>query len=244
MRSVPLLNLRTRQFTDPHQWYNVRMQERIPFEQQQTIPPRRYGPRYRLYAWLISRWAAGIDHLIVDRKRALLEPLRGTVVEIGPGTGANLAHYSPDVCWIGIEPNSHMDDYLYEESGRLRREIEVRGGSAEAIPLPDESADAVVATMVLCSVGNQEDALLEILRVLKPGGSFVFIEHVAADKGSRLLHIQNVLNPGWRLFADGCNINRRTGDAIRQTGFSDVHIERFQMPQGFASPHIAGYAKK
>jgi SAM-dependent methyltransferase len=220
------------------------MQESVSLEEPQSVPPRRRGPRYRLYAWLIAKWAAGIDHLIVERKRTLLSPLRGTVVEIGPGTGANLTFYSPDVRWIGIEPNGHMDAYLYEEARRLRRDVDVRGGTAEAIPLADETADAVVATMVLCSVENQERALSEILRVLKPGGSFVFMEHVAADKGSRLLQVQNVLNPGWRLFADGCNINRSTGDAIRQAGFRAVHLEQFEMPQGFASPHIAGYAKK
>jgi ubiquinone/menaquinone biosynthesis C-methylase UbiE len=110
--------------------------------------------------------------------------------------------------------------------------------------LPDGYADATVATMVLCSVANQEAALREVLRVLKPNGTFVFLEHVAAERGSRLSRVQNVLNPGWRLFADGCNINRRTGDAIQQAGFRYIHMEEFRMPQGFASPHIAGYARK
>ena len=212
--------------------------------QERSEPPRRCGPRQKLYAWLIAKWSAGYDPLVVDRKRGLLGNLQGTVVEIGPGTGPNLVLYRRDVHWIGIEPNGHMDDYLEFEARRLGRDIDVRGGTAEAIPLPDAYADAVVATMVLCSVSNQNRALQEIRRVLKPRGRYVFMEHVAADKGSRLLLVQNTLNPGWRIFADGCNVNRRTGDAIERAGFDQVHIDRFQMSQGFASPHIAGYAVK
>ena len=80
--------------------------------------------------------------------------------------------------------------------------------------------------------------------MLKPGGRYVFMEHVAADEGSRLHLVQGVINPGWRLIADGCQVNRHTEDAIEQAGFSQVQLERFQMGQGFASPHIAGYALK
>lgn len=210
----------------------------------QPSPPPKRGLRQWLYAWLIARWSDGYDPLITDRKRALLHELRGTVVEIGPGTGPNLALYRPDVHWIGIEPNGHMDGYLQAEARRLQRDIDVRGGTAEALPLPDESADAVVATMVLCSVSDQTLALNEILRILKPGGRFVFMEHVAAPEGSRLYKVQQVINPGWRIVSDGCHVTRRTGEAIRAAGFGEVHIEPFKMPQGFASPHIAGYAVK
>lgn len=206
--------------------------------------PRKRGLYPRFYARLIARWSDGYDPLVVDRKRALLGDLRGTVVEIGPGSGPNLALYHPDVHWIGVEPNAHMDGYLYEEARRLGRDIEVRGGAAEALPLPDASADAVVATLVLCSVDDPARALHEILRVLKPGGRYVFLEHVAAEEGSSLYLVQRAVNPPWRIISDGCNVTRRTGDAICRAGFGEVQMERFQMSQGFASPHIAGHAVK
>ena len=225
-------------------WYNACMTNDVTAAQPHDAPAPKRGPRRRLYAWLVSKWSAGYDPLVTERKRALLGELRGTVVEIGPGTGPNLALYRPDVHWIGIEPNGHMDGYLQAEARRLQRDIDVRGGTAESLPFPDESADAVVATMVLCSVSDQARALQEIRRVLKPGGRYVFLEHVAAASGSRLHLTQSVINPGWRIIADGCHVNRRTGDAIEQAGFSRVQMERFDLPQGFARPHIAGYAVK
>lgn len=207
-----------------------------------TTPKR--GPRQWLYAKLLSIWSEGYDPLVVDRKLSLLEDLRGVVVEIGPGTGPNLSLFHPDVHWIGIEPNGHMNEYLEQEARRLQRQIDVRGGTAESIPVPDESADAVVATMVLCSVGDQANSLREVLRVLKPGGRYVFMEHVAAEEGSKLHRVQQVLNPGWKLVADGCHVNRRTGESIEQAGFREVSIQRFRVGHHFASPHIAGYAVK
>jgi SAM-dependent methyltransferase len=207
-------------------------------------PAPQRGLRRKLYAWMLARWSSGYDPLVTKRKAALLGDLRGTVVEIGPGTGPNLALYRPDVHWIGFEPNGYMDGYLRAEARRLGRDIDVRGGTAENLPLPDASADAVVATLVLCSVSDQVRALQEIRRVLKPGGRYAFLEHVAAPRGSRLHRVQNLINPGWRLVADGCHVNRHTGDAIERVGFSHVQIERFSLPQSFASPHIAGYAVK
>ncbi len=207
-------------------------------------PDSKRGPRQWFYAKLVSIWSNGYSPLVAERRRSLLCDLRGTVVEIGPGTGPNLALYHPDVHWIGIEPNGHMNDYLQEEANSLQLDIDMRGGTAESIPLPDESADAVVATMVLCSVKDQARSLQEFLRVLKPGGRFVFMEHVAAENGSRLLMVQHVINPGWRIVADGCQVNLHTGAAIEAAGFSEVHMEHFQMNQSFASPHIAGYAVK
>ena len=98
------------------------------------------------------------------------------MLEIGAGTGANFGLLSGDVDWIGLEP----------DRGRRRELAESRAGCmildarAERIPLPDSSVDGALATIVLCSVRDQDRALAEIVRVLRPGGRFVFFEHVAA----------------------------------------------------------------
>ena len=191
-----------------------------------------YGLRQRLYAWLVGVWSRGYEPLVFSRKRSLLEDLRGVVVEIGPGTGPNLAFYHQDVVWIGVEPNGYMNPYLQRQAQQVGRSIDVRAGSAEQLPVADESADAVVSTMVLCSVDDQEQSLQEVMRVLKPGGRYVFMEHVAAEPGSRLLFVQQIINPGWRLVADGCHVNRRTGEAIEAAGFREVHLQRFSREPG------------
>ncbi len=203
-----------------------------------------YGIYQRFYAWLVSKWSTGYEPTVANRKRQLLQDLRGVVVEIGPGTGPNLAFYHPDVEWIGVEPNGYMNPYIERQAEKYGRDIQVRAGNAEHLPIEDATADAVVSTLVLCSVSDLEQSLHEILRVLKPGGRYVFMEHVAAESGSRLHVVQEIINPGWKLVADGCHVNRRTGEAIEAAGFREVHLQRFRLNQSFASPHIAGYAVK
>ena len=210
---------------------------------EQPVLPKR-GLYRRLYAWAMTIIASGHDALLAERKRALLGDLHGTVVEIGPGTGPNLAYYARDVRWIGIEPNGHMNRFIEAEARRLGMDIELHADTVEALPFADESVDHVAATLVLCSVDDQDRALREIWRVLKPGGRFVFIEHVAAQKDTGLHRLQNAITPVWRLVADGCHPNRRTWEAISRAGFRTVEVERFQISAGPFGPHIAGYARK
>ncbi|WP_153185736.1 class I SAM-dependent methyltransferase, partial [Thermus scotoductus] len=130
-------------------------------------------------------------------RRKRVGGLAGAVWEIGPGTGINLAYVPDGVYWLGLEPNLHLHPWLetaLRQGGVLG---EVLLGQAEEIPLPQESVDAVVATLVLCAVEDPRRALAEILRVLKPEGRFVFLEHVAAPRGSgrpraqhRLCHLR------------------------------------------------------
>jgi ubiquinone/menaquinone biosynthesis C-methylase UbiE len=104
--------------------------------------------------------------------------------------------------------------------------------------------DAVISTLVMCSVTNQAGVLKEILRVLRPGGSYRFIEHVAAEEHSRMWWAQKITKPVWKFAADGCETDRDTAAAVRRAGFSRVEIEKFRAPLSLASPHIAGKAMK
>jgi ubiquinone/menaquinone biosynthesis C-methylase UbiE len=170
--------------------------------------------------------------------------LSGTVVEIGPGVGANFTYYPSGIHWIGIEPNVYMHDHLLKAAEKREITGELRTGIVEHLELPDSSADAVVSTLVLCSVGNQDAAIKEILRVLKPGGKFLFVEHVAAKQGSALRMVQRIIKPAWKVVADGCHPDRDTASAVERAGFSSVEIKTFRAPLMIASPHIAGKAIK
>lgn len=184
------------------------------------------------------------------RKRVLLGGLHGAVLEIGPGAGPNLAYYPADVRWLGVEPNPYMHPYLLraaQAAGIPPERFRIDPGDSRGVRLPaaDESMDAVVSTLVLCSVPHQEESLQEILRVLRPGGQFVFIEHVAAPRGTFLRALQDGIQPLWSLVGEGCHPNRETWAAISSAGFERVEIEHYRFPEfGPAGPHIAGRAVK
>ena len=198
----------------------------------------------RLFAYMMAQSSAEYNGIVGDRKRALLGGLRGSVLEIGAGTAPNLGYYSRDIDWLGIEPNPAMFPYARRQAQELGINIALREGQSERLPVPDASIDAVVSTLVLCSVRDQVISLQEVLRVLKPGGQFVFIEHVAAERGTGLRRLQGVVRPLWQLCSDGCQPNRETWTTIENAGFSHVQLEHFHVDAPIVSPHIAGTAVK
>lgn len=213
-----------------------------PFRTAETPPPAGLGKR--IHAWVMAHASGRYERMVVDRKRALLAGLRGDILEIGPGTGPNLQYYSSGVHWTGLEPNPYMYPYLDQAAARSALAVEVRTGTAEEIPAENSSVDAVVSTLVLCSVRDPAAVMKEVLRVLKPGGRFVFMEHVAAPRGTRLRRMQDLLCPIWRRLADGCHPNRETWLAIERAGFECVRSDPFRLPLGLVAPQIAGVAIK
>jgi ubiquinone/menaquinone biosynthesis C-methylase UbiE len=204
------------------------------------------GPiRQRLFASAMARFGGKAEQYLEPYKTRLLGDLSGTVLEIGAGAGANLRYFlNRPVKWIGVEPNRFMLPHLMREARRAGIEVEVCEGAAENLPLASASVDAVVSTLVLCSVLNLPRVLAEILRVLRPGGKFVFIEHVAAPQGTWLRRVQRWVRPLWQRMGDGCHPDRETGRALEDSGFAKVTIERFDAPLPVVRPHIAGVAVK
>jgi ubiquinone/menaquinone biosynthesis C-methylase UbiE len=193
----------------------------------------------------MARCGKKVDKYLAGYKSRLFADLSETVLEIGPGAGANLQHLpTTTIRWIGVEPNSFMKPHLEKEAERLGMAVELRPGTAENLPAEDSSVDFVISTLVLCSVVDQERALEEVLRVLKPGGRFLFIEHVAARRGTWLRRIQSLVKPLWRLMADGCHPDRETRIALERAGFAEVEVEEFAAPLPVVRPHIAGTAVK
>jgi ubiquinone/menaquinone biosynthesis C-methylase UbiE len=182
---------------------------------------------------------------MAELKRSLLGNLQGRVLEIGPGSGLNLSYYPKEIYWIGVELNPFTQTYLQQEAQRLcLKHIDFRTGSAEQLDVEDNSVDAVVSTYVLCAVANLKGSLQEILRVLKPGGHFLFIEHVAAKEGTWTRRLQGWIQPIWKVLFDGCHPDRETGLALEKAGFKQVYYQQFQIAIPIVSPHIAGIAIK
>jgi len=154
------------------------------------------------------------------RRRALLADAYGRVVEIGSGTGLNVAHYPEAVTELLLtEPEPGMRKKLSRRLPRISCLAGVVDAQAEQLPFADESVDTVVSTLALCTVDDPERALREIARVLRPGGQLLFIEHVRSR--SRLLAaFQDRLADPWRHFAGGCRCNRDTVGRMRACGFS------------------------
>lgn len=208
----------------------------------------------RFMAWGLSKANAADDHAIQIKdcqdfttmeqlKRSLLRNLQGKVLEIGPGAGSNFRYYPTDIHWIGVEPNAFMYPYLRQEAEHYGlKQIEIYGEMAEALSAANGSIETVVSTHVLCSVNNLDKTLQEIKRVLKPGGTFVFIEHVAAAGGTWTRSIQDAVKPVWKTLFDNCHPNRETWKALEDAGFANVSYQGCQLAFPVVSPHIFGIA--
>jgi ubiquinone/menaquinone biosynthesis C-methylase UbiE len=169
-----------------------------------------------------------LDYLAA--KAGAIGSLRGRVLELGAGEGSNFAHLHADVEWLGLEPSRRRRSELARRARATGRAAAPLDGVAEDIPLPDRSVDAVLATVVLCSVRDQERALEEIHRVLVPGGRAVLAEHVAAPPGTLRRRLQGVAAPFSRLLDHGCDPTRDTEAAVRRSPLRPVRVERFAVP--------------
>ncbi|MCV7343358.1 class I SAM-dependent methyltransferase [Mycolicibacterium rhodesiae] len=154
------------------------------------------------------------------RRRELVAGARGRVVEIGAGTGLNLAYYPDTVDELVLtEPEPAMRRKLARRVERIGGAARISDASALHLPFTDASVDTVVSTLVLCTVPDPEAALREIARILRPGGQLLFIEHVRSD--SRFLAAyQGVMVRPWRGFAGGCVCNRPTLQLMQACGFT------------------------
>lgn len=176
-------------------------------------------------------------------EESLVRSVTGTVLEIGAGSGSNFEDFPDDIQWIGLEPDDEVLATLRRRSRRFSRSSRVIEGVAEKIPLDDDSVDTVLSTFVLCSVDDPPLVLAEILRVLKPGGRFVFLEHVAAPRGSVKRWVQRVLSLGKRGPGE-CDPVRDTLETIEAAGFYRVDAQPYGVRGDFgvSIPHIGGTA--
>jgi ubiquinone/menaquinone biosynthesis C-methylase UbiE len=178
-----------------------------------------------------------IDRVADDHKRHALAGLpAGNIVEIGAGVGANFDHLPPGSTVTAIEPNPAMHSRLIERAAERHIPLDVVDTGAETMPFDDGSVDVVISTLVLCTVDDQDAALAEIRRILRPGGTFRFVEHVAAPATSPRSWLQRALRRPWSWAFEGCDLRRHTADAIRRAGFASVDIEEHRFRRSVFVP--------
>ncbi len=200
-----------------------------------------------VFARLYGRFAPAAEQAGTGEHRdELLAGLRGRVIEVGAGSGLCFAHYPNTVDEVvAIEPEPYLRRLAEKAVGVAPIPVRVIAGTADNLPADDESFDAAVASLVLCSIPDPRRALEEIHRVLHPGGSLRFYEHVRSSD-PRQAHFQDRIDGIWPFFCGGCHVNRESESAISAAGFSIERSRRFDFrPCAIAapaSPHIIGEA--
>ncbi|KAI3467325.1 hypothetical protein Pfo_023988 [Paulownia fortunei] len=222
-----------------------------PMAAMNRIHPPRPDWYEEFYASAMDKTMKSYEAEIAGYKSQLFANLRGKadqILELGVGTGPNLKYYAdyPGINVFGVDPNMKMEKYAQaaaEAAGLPPSNFRFMQAVAEALPLNDASVDAVVGTLVLCSVKDVDQALQEVRRVLKPGGFYIFVEHVAAKDGTILRFVQGILDPLQQTVADGCHLTRNTAANIAGAGFAGLDVNQAVLSTAsLINPHVYGIA--
>lgn len=190
------------------------------------------GHHRPVFARIYSRLTGPMDEGgVAAHRRRVLAGLSGRVVEIGAGDGANFPHYPDQVTEVvAVEPEPYLRAKAKDRAAELTLSVEVVDGVAEQLDLEDGSFDAAVATLVLCTVGDQAQALRELYRVVRPGGELRFYEHVRAESAP-MRAVQRILDSTvWPLFAGGDHTGRDTRAGIEAAGFEITQLDEVRFP--------------
>jgi ubiquinone/menaquinone biosynthesis C-methylase UbiE len=200
------------------------------------------------FARFFDRMSRRFEPKVAEHRTRLAAGLRGRVLEVGAGNGLSFAHY-PDTVdeVVAVEPEPFLRGRAQEAAVQAPVPMRVMDATASSLPFEDASFDAVLVSLVLCSVPDQRAALDEMRRVLRPGGELRFLEHVAFDNAlARAL--QKALGATiWPRLFGGCHPDRDTARAFREAAFEPIWMERFNFPNPPVQPtarHVSGAARR
>jgi len=201
-----------------------------------TTPTKTSG-RGAFNAWFFDTFDSYANVVAGPSKRAAFRGIEpGRILEIGIGTGSNFDHLPAGSHLLALEPNEAMHDRLHRRAGEKGIGLELLVAPAESIPLDDGSVDTVICSLVLCTVEHPDTVLAEIKRVLRPGGTFRFVEHVAARPVSPRRWLQRALTRPWAWIFEGCQLCRHTDLAIEAAGFASLDIRRQRLRRSVFVP--------
>jgi ubiquinone/menaquinone biosynthesis C-methylase UbiE len=185
-----------------------------------------------------------------ETRRELIGQASGRTLEVGAGSGLNLPHYTAAVTALVVtEPSPHMRAHLSRQLEADPPPVgswELIDGGGEDLPFEDESFDTITATFVHCTIPDPRRALAEFARVLRPGGRYLFLEHVHAGEGTALGRFQDLVEVPHRYIAAGCYPNRRTEALLAESPFEIERLEHSKQPRSFPTvrPTIIGSARR
>jgi SAM-dependent methyltransferase len=212
---------------------------------QATTPGYRPNPvRGPLNALFFGALDGYLDHMLRAHKQEVFTDLPPTVVELGAGTGANLRYLPAGTRLVAVEPNPAMHPRLIERAARAGIDLELHATVGQRLDLPDASADMVISSLVLCTVADPGAVVAEVHRILRPGGRYAFLEHVAAPEHTALRRLQRAVRRPWGWFFEGCSCERDLRTVIENAGFARTVIRNYRLRGPFlpANPQIAGVA--
>ncbi|MBV9310846.1 MAG: class I SAM-dependent methyltransferase [Solirubrobacterales bacterium] len=209
------------------------------------------GLNERLFAFYYPRLVERAENAGQrETRHGLISEARGTVLEVGAGSGLNLPHYTSEVSELIVtEPSPHMLSQLrrlLDEDPPPVGSWKLSQAGAEQLPFDDARFDTVVCTYVLCTVEDPERAVAEFTRVLAPGGRLLFLEHVHAGEGTLLGRFQDLIELPHRYIAAGCHPNRRTAQLLEHSGLELERLEHGSQPRSVPTvrPTIIGAARR
>jgi len=180
-----------------------------------------------IFPWVLDKVMS--QNFLQKKRKEILSAAQGKVLEIGLGTGLNLAEYPKYIKHItSVDVNPGMNHYVQKRSKAAQKIIDHQVITAEKLPMADQTFDTVVSTWTLCSISNIHKALEEIYRVLKPNGKFIFIEHGLSNT-KNIQKWQKRLSPFWQKIGDGCHLNRNIKTLISSHNFEITKYKEFDM---------------
>ena len=205
--------------------------------------------RHPIFARFYERFAAADEAKgAATHRQMLLAGLSGRVIEPGAGQGLNFRHYPHTVTEVlAVEPESYLRTLAGNAAADVAIPIRVVDGTADALPAADAAFDAGVVSLVLCTVPDQDRALAELYRVIRPGGELRFYEHIRSPRPG-FARFQRALDLVWPAVAGGCHASRATDAAIQQAGFVIEERQDFSFRSSIIvaplAPHILGIARR
>ncbi len=191
----------------------------------------------KLFANFYDVFMHDFEKRLYKRRKKLLSDLEGNVLGVGEGTGVNIQFYPDNTKVFSVEPSIPMlKKAKIKADGKGNITFYNYGINAQELgkELEPKSMDAIVCTLVLCTIPNPVLALENFKKWLKPNGKLIIMEHIHAEKPINKT-LQNIVNPIWKVFGDGCNLNRNTDELIKDAGFKPVHEEYFKRTLRFHS---------
>jgi ubiquinone/menaquinone biosynthesis C-methylase UbiE len=192
---------------------------------------------------LLARTLDWVMRPLYPARRLVVPEARGRVLEVGVGTGLNFGLYRDVESLSGIDPDPFMLERARPRASELPFPVDLHEAGAERMPFADGHFDTAVITFTLCTIPDPARALGEVRRVLKPGGSVLFVEHTRSIQPV-LASVQDVLTPLWKRIGGGCHLNRRGVELVRRAGFDVTHSEPMWRERWTLLPVYRGVAQK